>query len=161
MIGLWTSQVSAGDPAYIAASAFQLGSPYPCQAMIQTSTDGGHTWTAGTPVTLPASPVLVTFSANTAAVYDGPGYLGRACAQASNAALVCTAAVSLGPGTGTPPGPALPASTTIRTTSAGNGPVMCDASLNSTTAAKGPGTLADGKFTAGSSFSTTSSLCEG
>jgi hypothetical protein len=162
MVGLWTSQVSAGDPAYIAANAYQLGAPYPCEAMVETSTDGGQTWTSGTPVTLPASlPAIVTFSANTGAVYDGPGYLARACAQASNSTLACTAAISLGSGTGTPPDPTLPASVRVRGTSAGNASVMCNASLNSTTSAKGSGTLVDGEFMAGSSFSTTSALCEG
>jgi len=161
MVGLWTSQVSAGDPAYIAAEAFQLAAPYPCKAMVETSTDGGKTWTRGRPVTLPTSTTLVTFSANTRAVYDGPGHLGRACAKASNSTLACTAAISLGPGTGTPPAPALLASRKVRGTSAGNASVMCGASLNSTTSAKGPGTLVDGEFSAGSMFSTTSSLCEG
>jgi hypothetical protein len=161
MVELWTSQVSAGDPAYIAANAFQMGSLYPCQAMAETSTDGGQTWTAGTPVTLPASAPPATFSANTGAVYDGPGYLARACAQASNSTLACTPAVSLGSGTGTPADPAQPASTAVRGSGAGNASVMCDASLHSTTSAKGSGTLVAGEFSAGSSFSTTSSLCEG
>ena len=161
MVGLWTSQVSAGDPAYIFANAFQLGSPYPCQAMVETSTDGGQTWTSGTPVTLPASTPPYTFSANTSAVYDGPGYLARACAEASNSTLACGAAISLGSGTGTPSDPAQPASTTVRGTSAGNGSVMCNASLNSTTSVKGSGTQVNGEFSAGSSFSTTTALCEG
>lgn len=161
MVGLWTSQVSAGDPAYIAADAYQMGSPYPCQAMVETSTDGGQTWTSGTPVTLAAGTTVGTFSANTGAVYDGPGYLGRACAEASNSTLACTAAVSLDSGTGTPPDPTMPASTRVRATSAGNASVTCNASLNSTTSAKGPGTLVDGEFSAGTAFSTTSSLCEG
>ena len=161
-VWLWTSQVYSGDPAYIAANASQLGAPYPCQAMVETSTDGGRTWTSGTPVTLPVRlPTIVTFSANTGAVYDGPGYLGRACAQASNSTLACTAAISLGSGTGTPPDPALPASMTVQGTSAGNASVMCKATLSSTTSAKGSGTLVDGSFMAGSSFSTTSALCEG
>jgi hypothetical protein len=160
-VGLWTSQVSAGDPAYIAADAYQMGSPYQCQAMVETSIDGGQTWTSGTPVTLAADNTVSTFSANTGAVYDGPGYLGRACAEASNSTLACTAAVSLGSGTGTPPDPTLPASTRVRGTSAGSASVMCNASLNSTTTAKGPGTLVDGEFIAGTAFSATSSLCEG
>jgi hypothetical protein len=161
MVGLWTSQVSAGDPAYIAAEAFQGGAPYPCQAMIEISSDGGETWTSGTPVTVPASSANITFFANTGAVYDGPGYLGRACAEASNSTLECTASISLDSGTGTPPDPTLPASTPGPGTSAGNGSVTCDAELNSTTSAKGSGTLVDGEFHAGSAFSTTSSLCEG
>jgi hypothetical protein len=165
-VALWTSQVSAGDPAYVAANAFQMGGNYPCEAMVETSTDGGRTWTSGTPVTLPAShptspPTSFEFSANTGAVYDGHGYFARACAEASNSTLACTAATSLGSGTGTPPDPALPASTEERSTSAGNASVMCDASLDSTTSVKGSGTLVDGEFRAGSSFSTTSSLCEG
>jgi hypothetical protein len=160
-VGLWTSQVSAGAPAYIAAEAFQSASNYPCEAMVQLSSDGGETWTSGTPVTLPASTTLVTFFANTGAVYDGPGYLGRACAEASNSTLACTASISLGSGTGTPPDPALPASTDVRNASAGNSSVTCSASLNSTTSAKGSGTLVDGEFRAGTAFSTTSSLCEG
>ncbi len=165
-VALWTSQVSAGDPAYVAANALQMGGNYPCEAMVETSTDGGQTWTAGTPVTLPASgptspPTSFQFSANTGAVYDGPGYLARACAEASNSTLACTAATSLGSGTGTPPDPARPASTMERSTSAGNASVMCNAYLSSTTSVKGSGTLVDGEFIAGSSFSTTSALCEG
>lgn len=160
-VGLWTSQVSAGDPAYVTANAYQMGAPYPCQAMVETSADGGRTWTPGTPVTLPAGTTTDTFAANTGAVYDGPGYLARACAQASNSTLACTAAASLGSGTGAPPDPALPASTRVRGTSVGNATVTCNASLNSTASAKGPGTLVDGEFMAGSSFSTTSALCEG
>lgn len=161
MVGLWKSQVSPGDPAYIAAEAFQLASPYPCKAMVQTSSDGGKTWTSGTPVTLPASTTLVTYTANTGAVYDGPGHLGRACAKASNSTLACTASVSLGSGTGTPPDPALPASVGVRGTSAGNSSVICYAILDSTTSAKGSGTLVDGEFRAGTAYGTTSSLCEG
>lgn len=160
-VELWTSQVSAGDPAYIAADAFQDGAPYPCQAMVEISSDGGETWTSGTPVTLPASDALVTFFANTGAVYDGPGYLGRACAQASNSTLECTASISLDSGTGTPPDPTLPASTVVRSTSAGTGSQPCNASLNSTTSAKGSGTLVDGEFTAANKSGTTTSLCEG
>jgi hypothetical protein len=171
MVALWTSQVSAGDPAYVAANASQLGSSYPCQAMVETSADGGRTWTAGTPATLPVNTATVefsaitgaplTFSASTGAVYDGPGYLARACAAASNSTLACTPAISLGSGTGTPPDPALPASTRERFNNAGLPSVMCGAALNSTTTAKGSGTLVDGEFMAGSSFSTTSSQCEG
>jgi hypothetical protein len=153
--------VSAGDPAYIAAQAFQMGAPYPCKGMVQLSSDGGKTWTSGTPVTVPAGAPNVTFFANTGAVYDGPGHLGRACVKASNSTLACTASISLGSGTGTPPGPALPASTAVRGTSAGNGSVTCDATLNSTTSAKGSGTLVDGVFHAGTAFSRASSLCKG
>jgi hypothetical protein len=167
-VALWTSQVSAGDPAYVAANALQNGSLYPCEAMVETSTDGGRTWTSGTPVTLPAShptsnpTTPYEFSANTGAVYDGPGYLGRACAEAPNSTLACTAAISLGSGTGTPPDPTLAASTRVGFANAGNDTsVMCDATLNSTTSLKGPGTLVDGEFQAGMAYSTTSSLCEG
>jgi hypothetical protein len=165
-VGLLTSQVSAGDPAYIAARAFQPFMPSACEAMVETSADGGQTWTPGTPVTLPASlPAKLgdigALYAITGAADDGPGHLGRACAQASGSTLACTAAISLGPGAGTPPDPALPPSTNVRATSAGNASVACRATLNSTTIAKGPGTLADGEFSAGTSFSATSSRCEG
>ena len=57
MVALWTSQVYYGDPAYIAANAYQLGAAYlsvPGDGGT-TSTDGGRTWTSGTPVTLPAA----------------------------------------------------------------------------------------------------------
>jgi len=166
MVRLLTSQVSAGDPAYIAASAFQPSLPVACEAMVETSADGGQTWTPDPPVTLPASPPaspgdIGAVSASTGAVYDGPGHLGRACAKAASSTLACTAAISLGPGAGTPPDPALPASTNVRSTSAGNASVTCRAFLNSTTSAKGPGTLADGELSAGSSYSTASSRCEG
>jgi hypothetical protein len=169
-VHLWTSQVSPGDPAYIAAVAYEPFLPWACEAMVETSTDGGQTWTPGTPLTLPAStppapPMdqgnISAIFASTGAVYDGPGYLGRACIQAASSTLACADAVSLGAGAGTPSDPALPPSTTVRGTSAGNASVACRASLNTTTSAKGPGTLADGEFSAGSSFSTVSSLCEG
>jgi hypothetical protein len=163
-----TSQVSAGDPAYIAARALQWESPYPyaCEARVETSADGGQTWMPGTPVTLPwypgpPPPEIGGLFAITGAVYDGPGYLGRACAQAANSALECTAAISLGPGAGTPPDPAQPAGTYVTSTGAANASVMCRATLGSTTIAKGPGTLVDAVLTAGSPGSTTSSRCEG
>jgi hypothetical protein len=163
MVELWTSQVSAGDPAYIAVNAFQLAAPYTCEAMVQISSDGGQTWTSQTPVSLPAVTgfSLPVFSANTGAVYDGPGYLGRACAEASNSTLVCTASVSLSAGTGTPPDPALPAGTLTGSATAGNGSVECNAVLSSTTIAKGSGTLVDGAFRGGYENGTSSSLCEG
>jgi hypothetical protein len=161
MVRLLSSQVSAGDPAYIAASPVQISSLYPCEAMVETSTDGGQTWTSGTPVTLPANPEYgSTISANTGAVYDGPGHLGRAC-ESSNSTFACTAAISLGSGDGTPPDPAQPASTNVRNTFAGNTSVTCRASLNSTTSAKRPDTLVVGQFSAGSLYSTNSSRCEG
>ena len=165
MVGLMTSQVSAGDPAYIAAMASQLTAPNSCEAMVETSSDGGQTWTSGTPVTLPANATngayLATDTSVTGAVYDGPGYLSRACAKASNSTLACTAAVSLGAGTGTPQDPTVPAAHIVTGTSAGNASVMCGGMLNSTTSAKGSGTQVDGEFTGGSDFSTTSALCEG
>jgi hypothetical protein len=208
LVRLLTSQVFAGDPAYIAASAVQTGSPEACEAIVETSADGGQTWTPGTPVTLPANSangVSPASSSNgpsdlgnacagafnstldctteitlgspvnppgtpsyrsmifaiTGPVYDGPGHLGKACIGIKGPPFVCTAAISLGSGDGTPPDPALPASTNVGITSAGDASVTCMTLLNSTTIAKGSGTLVDGELTAGSSGSTTSSRCEG
>jgi hypothetical protein len=140
--------------------------------MIETSADGGQTWTSGTPITLPADPPpnpptepnpagIVLNYANTGAVYDGPGHLGRACAKAPDSTLVCTAAISLGPGAGTPPDPALPVGKQVRSIGAGNASVSCWAIMKSTTSAKGPGSLVDSELMAGSSVGTTGSQCEG
>jgi hypothetical protein len=170
MVSLLTSQVSAGDPAYIAARAVNMGSDYACESTVETSTDGGQTWMSGTSVTLPADPPvsppeIPSIFATTSAVYDGPGYLGRACAKAPDSTLACTAAISLGPGAGTPPDPALPAGTNVRDALAGvvagKMLVECHAYLISTTSAKGPGTLAGGWYMADSLHTTTSSRCEG
>jgi len=155
--------VSAGDPPYVSAQAFQLSAPFTCAGTLQRSTDGGKTWSqAGAQATVPAiTTKVVNFFANTSAAYDGPGYSTRACAKASNAALTCTAAITLGPGTGTPLGVVLPASTARAGSSAGNTTVICGAELESTTLAKGTGSRVDGVFNAGSSSSTSNSQCKG
>jgi hypothetical protein len=174
LVGLWTSQVSASDPAYIFARAANMPSIYTCEATIETSTDGGQTWTSGTPITLPADPPptppidpasLVLNYANTDAVYDGPGHLGRACAKAPDSTLACTAAISLGPSAGTPPDPALPVARQVGSNGAGNSSVACWAVLKSTTSAKEPDSLVDAEFTAGDPYNITSGIatsrCEG
>lgn len=162
-VTLLTSRLSAATPAFIAAEAYQQSAPFTCVGTLQRSTDGGKTWSrVGAPATLPAKvPFDYTFFANTSGAYDGPGYTARACAKAPNAALACTAAITLGAGPGFPPGVVLPASTVQRGTSAGNVSVVCNASLESTTVAKKTTTRVDGVFTAGSSSSAASTLCRG
>ncbi len=103
--GLYSTQVSAGAPAYVAAIGSNIYAGAPCVVKLERSADKGKSWTVIAPaLTVPAVAEVIT-DAKTGNYYDGPGFEARACvALGAKAALHCGKAVSLAKGTGKPAG---------------------------------------------------------
>lgn len=105
--GLYSAQVSAGAPAYVAAIGSNVYAGVNCTVELERSANKGKSWNVIAPKLI-VTPATVVTDAKTANYYDGPGYEARACIVAAKGVLHCGAAISLAKGKGTPAGGAAP-----------------------------------------------------
>jgi hypothetical protein len=107
--GLYSTQVTAGAPAYVSAIGSNVFAGKPCVIELERSANKGKTWKVIAPkLTVPAAAVIT--DAKTANYYDGPGNEARACIVGPKSVLHCGHAIALAKGKGTPAGGAEPVS---------------------------------------------------